>query len=66
MRMFRPELLSNNITIQLNNFRPHLGASVLTGDFNFLLDDCCPLFELSWLVVIINPKLREENLILLP
>ena len=67
MRVFQPKLLSNYITVQGYQLCPRLGGlahGVDVGDLHFLLDYCRSFFKLLRFLIVIDPKLREENLIL--
>ena len=68
MRVFQPKLLSNNITVKGYQLCPHLSGlahRVVIGDLHFLLDYCRSLFELLRFLIVIDPKLRKEDLILI-
>ena len=67
MGIFQPEILPNDITIQSEQLRPQFSSlcSIVERDFHLFPEYSCTLLELLWFLVVVDSKLRKENLILL-
>ena len=64
MRVLRPEVVADDVSVVLEHPRPHGRPAALRPHLDPLLEDGGSLAELLGLVVVVHAELGEEDLVL--